>query len=117
VEKSQYDLCINVLKRLDKAGILKEVILVGSWCMPFFKEYFRGVRYAPEIRTRDIDFLIPRPGHVRITADIPDLLKDLGFIVGFKGTEGYMRLEHPDLIVEFLSPERGKGTDRPVKVS
>ncbi len=42
-----------------------------------------------------------------------DLLKDLGFVVGFAGQEGYIRLEHPQLIVEFLVPERGRPTDKP----
>ncbi len=25
---------LKVLKRLDKAGVLKDVILIGSWCIP-----------------------------------------------------------------------------------
>jgi len=37
----------------------------------------------------------------------------LGFIVGFTGTKGYIRLEHPQLIVEFLVPERGRGSNKP----
>lgn len=116
MEKNQYDLCIEVLRRLDQSGVLREVILIGSWCLPFYWEYFQAVRYFPEIRTRDIDLLIPRPKEVRHSADIPDLLKDLGFITGFKGAEKYMRLEHPDLVVEFLAPERGRGRRRPVKI-
>jgi len=30
VEKSQYDLCVEVLRRLDIAGILKDMVLIGS---------------------------------------------------------------------------------------
>ena len=30
MEKSQYDLRIEVLRRLDKAGILKDIVLVGN---------------------------------------------------------------------------------------
>jgi hypothetical protein len=48
--------------------------------------------------------------------NIPELLKDLGFIIGYRGAKGYIQLEHPDLVVEFLSPEKGRGTDRPIPV-
>jgi hypothetical protein len=40
-------------------------------------------------------------------------LRDLGFVVGFTGSEGYIRLEHPELIAEFLVPERGRASDKP----
>jgi len=116
VEKNQYNLCIEVLKRLEKAGILRDVVLIGSWCIPFYKDYFRSVKYPTAIKTRDVDFLVPTPSKTRTKADIPKLLKDLGFIVGFKGTEGYVQLEHPELIIEFLVPEKGRGLDKPYQL-
>lgn len=30
-----------------------------------------------------------------------------------KGSKGYIKLEHPDLLLEFLVLEKGRGTDRP----
>ena len=45
--------------------------------------------------------------------NIPNLLEDLGFVIVHKGREGYIKLEHPDLIFELLVPELGKGTDKP----
>jgi len=114
VEKNQYDLCLEVLKRLGKAGILEEVILIGSWCIPFYKDSFHSLRSLGAIKTRDIDLLVPAPLTTKIRVDLPGLMKDLGFIIGFKGTEGYIRLEHPDLIIEFLAPEKGRGSDKPV---
>ena len=113
MEKNQYDLCIEILRRLDKTGILKNIVLIGSWCMPFYKEYFKKQKYIPSIKTRDIDFLIPRPSKLKIKVDIPELLRDLGFIIGFRGSKGYIKLEHPELVIEFLVPERGKGLDSP----
>lgn len=114
MEKNQYELCVKVLKRLERTGVLKDVILIGSWCIPFYKEYFAGIKYISAIKTRDVDFLIPNPHGISVNVDIPELLKDLGFIIGYKGTKGYIKLEHPDLVVEFLSPEKGKGTDKPI---
>lgn len=116
MEKNQYELCIKVLKKLDKVGILQDVILIGSWCIPFYKDYFGSVRYPTAIKTRDVDFLVPAPSKTKSKADIPKLLKDLGFIVDFKGSEGYIQLEHSDLIIEFLVPEKGRGSDKPYQL-
>ena len=113
MEKKQYELCVEVLHRLHKAGILKHLILVGSWCIPFYRDYFKGIKYASSIRTRDVDFMVP--GHINIKAkvDLVELLKDLGFVTGFQGREGYVRLEHPELAIEFLVPEKGRGSNKP----
>lgn len=116
MEKNQYDLCIEVLKRLEKTGVLKDVILIGSWCIPFYKDYFGRVQYPTTIKTRDIDFLVPTPLKSKIKTDIPELLKDLGFIVNFKGSEGYIQLEHSDLIIEFLVLEKGRGLNKPYQL-
>ena len=38
MEKSQYNLCIEILRRFHKAGLLNDFILIGSWAMVFYKE-------------------------------------------------------------------------------
>ena len=116
MEKSQYKICIEVLRRLHKAGVLRKFIVIGSWCAQFYKEYFNEQKYIPSIKTRDIDFLVPAPSKIYKKIDILELLKDLGFVKGFKGTKGYIKLEHPEVIIEFLVPERGRGSDKPYKL-
>lgn len=116
MEKKQYDLCLEVLRRLSKAKILDNVIIIGSWCSLFYREYFKDTTYSYSIKTRDIDFLVPFPTRFQEKVDVPGLLKDLGFVVGFKWPEGYVRLEHPQLIVEFLVSERGKGFNKPYEL-
>lgn len=111
--KSQYELCLEVLRRLDKAGVLQDIILVGSWCTLFYRDFFGRDRFVAPLKTRDMDLLIPRPSAVKAEVDVAGLLKDLGFVVGFTGSKGYVRLEHPELIVEFLVPERGRASDKP----
>ena len=113
MEKKQYELCLEVLRRLSRVRVLNNIVLIGSWCIPFYKEYFAKAKYVPSIKTRDIDFLIPAPSRIKKKVDIPKLVKDLGFVIGFKGPQGYIRLEHPKLFIEFLVPEKGKGTDKP----
>ena len=119
MEKKQFELCLEILKRFHKAGILKEFILIGSWCMYFYKEYFSNVSYIRQaaITTRDIDFLIDDPRKIKKKVNVPDLLKDLGFVTVFKGSQGYLKLDHPDLILEFLVPEKGRGTNKPYPLS
>lgn len=63
-----------------------------------------------------MDFLIPIPARFHGNIRILDLLEDLGFIEEYKGSKGYMKISHPDLIVEFLVPERGRGHDEPYSI-
>ena len=104
MEKNQFELCLEVLRRFNRAGVLKDIMLIGSWCLPFYQEYFSAVTYSPAIRATDIDFLVLEPKKIHRQTDIPALLKDLGFIVNYSGSKGYIKLEHPDLLIEFLSP-------------
>lgn len=111
--EKRYALFLEVLRRFQAAGLLKELILIGSWCQHFYRSYFAGLRYTPTIRTRDMDFLVPVPFRIKNKVDVEELLRDEGFVVIFSGGAGYMKLMHPDMIVEFLVPEKGKGSDRP----
>ena len=110
--KNQYDLCLEVLSRLQKADVLEQIVVIGSWCIYFYKNYFIDIEYSSSIRTRDIDFLVPIPTKFKKKTDIPEMLKDLGFIEDFH-RKGLIRLNHPELIIEFLVPEKGRGRDTP----
>lgn len=117
MEKNQFDLVINVLKRFEEYDLLDSFMLIGSWCVPFYDEYFNGLEGTgiTRLKTRDIDFLISKPKVDQQAINIPNILSDLGFTVDFRGSEGYIKLIHPELTLEFLTPEKGRGTDRPVE--
>lgn len=97
MEKNQSDLCFEILRRFHKAGVLDDFILIGSWCVYFYQDYFSDAPYIDQIsiKTRDIDFLISHPSRIRQEVDIPGLLKDLGYVTIYKGTKGYIKLDHP----------------------
>jgi len=114
--QKKYALLNEVLNRFQDAGILEDLVLVGSWCLHFYRDYFPPEIFQPSIRTRDIDFLVPRIPKTNKKIDIVELLKKDGFIPTFSAS-GYLRLEHPEMIIEFLVPERGKGTDKPYPLS
>lgn len=106
---SQYELCQEVLRRLRDEGALERLVLVGSWCLLLYRDYFKGVGPVHAVKTRDMDFLILPPASKRPSINIPLVLDDLGFISSFRGSEGYLMLQHPELMIEFLVPERGRG--------
>lgn len=113
MEKKQYKVCLEVLNKLSQKGVLGHLILIGSWSSYFYKYYFNDNKYIPFIKTRDIDFLVPTPFRLKKKIDIEKVLGSLGFVLDFKGNKGYIRLIHPDLFIEFLVAERGKGIDKP----
>jgi hypothetical protein len=115
VEKKQYELCYEILRRFDQHQLLDKIILIGSWSVVFYEHYFSPSKSIDHtsLRTKDIDFLVPRPSKIDKNIDVPKLVKDLGFVVT-TNSSGLMRLEHPDLMLEFLVPERGAGQDKPV---
>lgn len=113
MEKKQSDLYRDVLHRLDSEGVLSHILLIGSWCGQLYRNYFKTEQYTPIIRTRDIDFLVPLPPQFDKKVDLQKVFQTLGFNIVFKGSGGYITFEHPDLIIEFLVPERGRGSDKP----
>jgi hypothetical protein len=116
VEKKKYDLCLEVLRRMKEQGILDKIMLVGSWCVFLYEDYFKSRRLLPALRTRDVEFLFPVPFHLNQKTDLFNLLKDLGFVLDFKGEQGYIVFQHPDLILEFLVPARGRESSKPFTI-
>jgi len=109
-DKTPYKLCLDVLHKLQDSGVLKDLVLVGSWCVYFYKDWFEYGDELSAIRTTDIDFLIPTPPRIKSPTDIPNLLSPMGFTIDIRG-QRYMRLQHPEMVIDFLVPEKGKGTD------
>ena len=114
--RNQLELCCEVLRRLEREGVLKHVVLIGSWCLIAYESFFTGVRYRPGIRTRDMDFLIPIPPRFDHDVDLEAVLRDLDFVISRKGRAGYMQFVHEDLMLEFIVPERGRGSDKPYPI-
>ena len=105
---SQVDFCIEVLKRLQSGGVLDEFLLIGSWYGYFYSIHAGREIPRTYLKTRDMDFLISNPGKVRKAVDVAALLKDLGFLMEIRG-EGVTRMIHPQLMLDFLAPEKGRG--------
>ncbi len=116
MEKKQFDLVVQVLTRFEENNILDKIVLVGSWCIPLYKDYFAAVRYYTPIRTRDIDFMIPLRTKFAPGGSIPAMLRDLGFVMTVDSISDNMKLEHHEFSVEFLVPDIGRGLPSPYNI-
>jgi len=113
VQSPQYNVCCEVLRRLQMHGILNHLTLIGSWCLLLYRQYFDRDALFSGLRTRDMDFLVSIPLSLRQKVDVPELFKDLGFLIDYKGGDGYMQLIHPEVMLEFLVSQHGREDNRP----
>ncbi len=114
-KEAPYALCFDVLKRLEKASVLGDLVLIGSWCVYFYKQHYAKADTALSLRTTDIDFLIPIPAKIHHPVDIQKLLADLGFKESFS-SQGFIRLVHPEFTIDFLVPWRGRQESKPYPI-
>ena len=54
---------------------------------------------------------------LRRDIDIPEILKELGFDEKISRSDGYIKYVHPDLEIEFLIAEKGRGSDKPYTIN
>jgi hypothetical protein len=114
-KETPYELCFEVLKRLSQASVLEDLVLVGSWRVYFYKQHYAKGESAYSLRTTDMDFLIPIPPKIQHTVDVQNLLADMGFRENFSA-QGFMRLIHPELTIDFLVPWKGRHEGKPYHV-
>ena len=112
-QTNRYFFFKEIISFLDQAGVLSDLILIGGWCLHVYREYFKNEPQIPLLRTADIDFLIPRPLRIKNKIDVHALLQYAGFDVRFSQISGHIKYVHPQLEIEFLTPELGKGSNKP----
>ena len=104
----------RILKVFADNNLFNEgVELIGSWCFQLYQRHL-GAKSFP-LRTQDIDFLIPNPFHGKDHLDFIRQLEDLGFNYDFK-RDGSIYLWNAELKIEFITPEKGKGSDNSIKI-
>ena len=109
------DLIGKILRVFADNNLFEEgVELIGSWCFKLYQKHL-GVDNFP-LRTPDIDFLIPTPFHGKEHANFVKQLEALGFDVDFK-SDGSLYLWNAELKIEFITVEKGRGSNRAIKVN
>lgn len=109
MQDEKADLFLSLLGLFQRLGLLDDLVLVGSWCHPFYRAYFQDPLAVEAVRTNDVDFLISNPNKGRPERDVPAELLDLGFVTQHSFLSGWTKYVHPDLELEFLTPKRGPG--------
>lgn len=109
----EHDLFFTILTRLGEEEVLRDIILIGGWCPLIYREHFGNPVEISVQRTADLDILVPNPPRIRKEVDVTLILQEMGFDRKMSPLDGYEKFVHPDLEVEFLTPERGRGREKP----
>ncbi|TEB08609.1 hypothetical protein Psch_02175 [Pelotomaculum schinkii] len=107
----------ETIRILDSQGVLPDLILIGSWVEYIYAEsnYFSG--FQPNIRTIDLDFLIPNIRRPAKKVPLCDVMERHGFMTQQRndGLIKFSNFEGP-LEVEFLVRDMGQGQIEPYTV-
>ncbi|MCP3900982.1 MAG: hypothetical protein GY707_14855 [Desulfobacteraceae bacterium] len=114
--EEKYKLLSVVLKELQEKGVLDGLVIVGSWCQYYYKILFDNAPEIPLLRTMDVDFLVPNPSKFKNKVDVSGLLNQLGFDSDHDYIAGLVKYVHPDLEIQFLTPELGRTKDKPYEI-
>jgi hypothetical protein len=112
----EHDLFFTILTKLDKEEVLQDIVPIGGWCPFVYKEYFGDPVEISMQRTADLDFLVPNSLRIHKDVDVSLILEGLGFDRKMSLLDGYEKYVHPDLEVEFLTPEKGRGKEKPYTI-
>lgn len=71
---------VGLLKEFQQEGALEHLVLIGSWCLPVYREHYPIRQFA--FTTSDIDFSIHRPRELMYSPgiDLQESLAKLGYI-------------------------------------
>ena len=99
----------EILYTLTKEGLWDSgITIIGSWCFLLYQKYLPIEKYP--LKTQDIDILIPQPYKGK-QFDLSSYLRSIGFEEHFN-LDGSITYIGNELKVEFLAPQRGRGTKR-----
>jgi|SRR3989339_856174 len=109
-----FEIIYKILKVFEENNLWNEgVELIGSWCFSLYQKHL-GAKFYP-LKTQDIDFLIPLPfkgnKHINLILE----LERLGFKHSFN-SDGSIYLWNSELKIEFLTLEKGRGTEKAIKI-
>jgi hypothetical protein len=109
-----FEVINRILKVFADNDLFEEgVELIGSWCFSLYQKHLGAKRFP--LVTQDVDFLIPSPFHGKEHVDFIKQLEDLGFQSDFK-RDGSLFLWNADLKIEFITVEKGRGTDKAIMI-
>ncbi|MGH7885384.1 MAG: GSU2403 family nucleotidyltransferase fold protein, partial [Thermodesulfobacteriota bacterium] len=58
-----------------------------------------------------------RPFNFKKEINLLREIEDLGFLSNLRGDDGYISFDHPELIIEFLVLDKGRGSSKPFEIN
>ncbi|NLD94969.1 MAG: hypothetical protein GX639_20125 [Fibrobacter sp.] len=104
----KFNLLLTILRDLQKEDILKHFVLVGSWCLEFYRHIYNNPIEIPATRTMDADILIPKQLPKSKKVHIVDIMEKNDFITEIEYMSGLYKFTHINLSVEFLTDPGSK---------
>lgn len=68
---------IEIIRAFHNAGILENVIVIGSWATYFYSFLFEN--FSPTIRTTDLDFYVPELKNIKVSNTVGNALQSLNY--------------------------------------
>jgi hypothetical protein len=105
---AKFEILYTILKDLQNSGVLKHVVLVGSWCQEFYRHHYEDSFQIPATRTMDADILIPRRIKVEKPVDLFEVFEKRGFVPQIHYESCFAKFIHRELTFEFLTDAGAK---------
>lgn len=103
----------DIIKILHKENVLEQLMLTGGWCQRLYRHCYNNPLEISALRTADVDFIIRRPIRFEKKLNIAEILGQVGFEEVYSTPKGFIKYVHPDLEIEFLISEIGRGSNNP----
>lgn len=107
----KFELLLTVLRDLQTVGILKHLVLVGSWCQEFYRHLYGNPVEIPAARTVDADLLIPKRLPADTDVSIIRIMEKNGFAIQVGLINEACLFTHPLLKIDFLTDPGAKADE------
>jgi hypothetical protein len=112
---AKFEILYTILKDMQDTGVLKHVVLVGSWCQEFYRHHFENSFAIPATRTMDADILIPRRIKMDKPVDLYEIFIKRGFVPQIHYDSGFAKFIHRELTFEFLTDAGAKPDEKQLR--
>ena len=112
--KEQENAFWQTINAFDEIGLLRYVMIIGSWAEYFYPSLF-STDFAANLRTRDVDFLYKNINLPEEKIPVVEKLKEIGYV--YDELDGISRFYKEDLLeLEFLTRVLGSGSDKRMEI-
>jgi hypothetical protein len=107
----------DALEALNEEGMLRYVVIIGSWAEYLYECAFPWKGFTANLRTRDVDVLIPNRARLRGKKNFVETMQKRGYGLAEDPVTGVSKFYREDLLeVQFVVRSLGSGVKDVVEV-